>query len=161
MNIPVRILIADSDVEFAVDLQEFLDQYDDLTVVQLTRDGVGTVNACRDMLPHVALIDLHLPVLDTVRAIETILAANPRLKILTLASQSADRYAVEAIKAGASGCLEKHIEKSAGPRGPSQSRRPTPKRSPNPDDPDPHDRFHTPFTPSSFGVHTKVVGCLS
>lgn len=113
MNIPVRILIADSDVEFAVDLQEFLDQYDDLTVVQLTRDGVGTVNACRDMLPHVALIDLHLPVLDTVRAIETILATNPRVKILTLASQPADRYAVEAIKAGASGCLEKHIEKSA------------------------------------------------
>jgi|GEM_PF-2417091 len=113
MNTPVRILIADSDVEFAAELQKSLNQYDDLNVVQWTRDGVGTVDACRETLPHVVLIDLHLPVLDTIRTITTILTENPRLKILALASQSEDRYAVEAIKAGASGCLDKYTQITA------------------------------------------------
>ncbi len=112
MNIPVRILIADSDVEFAVALQEFLNQHNDLTVVHLARDGIGAVDACRDTLPHVVLVDLHLPVLDTVRVIQKILAENPRLKILALTACPADRYVVEAIKAGASGCLDKQTEKT-------------------------------------------------
>ena len=54
------------------------------------------------------LIDLHLPVLDSIRTIQAILAQNEGIRILGLTTIPNDRYAVEAVKAGASGCLEKN-----------------------------------------------------
>jgi DNA-binding NarL/FixJ family response regulator len=108
MSLPIRILIADNDVTFSENLGRLLDEQPGMTVIDLVRDGQGAVNACRQAWPDVVLMDLHLPVLDSVRAIQLILAQNERIKILGLITSSNDRYAVEAIKAGASGCLEKH-----------------------------------------------------
>ena len=108
MNLPIRILIADSDVDFSENLRRYLDEQPGLTVVDVVRDGQGTVNVCREALPDLVLIDLHLPVLDSIRVVQSILAQNDRIKILGLTSIPDDRYVVEAIKAGASGCLEKN-----------------------------------------------------
>jgi DNA-binding NarL/FixJ family response regulator len=107
MSLPIRILIADNDVNFSESLGRVLDEQPGMMVVDLVRDGQGAVNACRQGWPDVVLIDLHLPVLDSVRAIQLILAHNERTKILGLIANPNDRYAVEAVKAGASGCLEK------------------------------------------------------
>jgi DNA-binding NarL/FixJ family response regulator len=108
MSLPIRILIADNDVNFSESLGRLLDEQQGMTVVEIVRDGQGAVNCCRETWPDVVLMDLHLPVLDSVRAIESILTQNERIKILGLATDPDDRYAVEAIKVGASGCLEKH-----------------------------------------------------
>ena len=53
-------------------------------------------------------MDLHLPVLDSIRAVRSILAQNERIRILGLSSIPNDRYAVEAIKAGAYGIVQKN-----------------------------------------------------
>jgi DNA-binding NarL/FixJ family response regulator len=107
-NLPIRILIADSDAHFAEHLSHFLAQQVGLTVIDVVGDGRGAVDVCREALPDVVLLDLHLPVLDSIRVIQTILAENERIKILGLTTNPHDRYAVEAIKAGAFGCLEKN-----------------------------------------------------
>ena len=39
MSQPVRVLIADKDVAFSQGLQEFLEQQDDMTVVDVVLDG--------------------------------------------------------------------------------------------------------------------------
>jgi DNA-binding NarL/FixJ family response regulator len=108
MSLPIRVLIADNDVNFSESLGRLLDEQQGITVIDLVRDGQGAVNSCREDWPDVVLIDLHLPVLDSVRAIQSILAQNERIKILGLISSPNDKYAVDAIKAGASGCLDKH-----------------------------------------------------
>jgi DNA-binding NarL/FixJ family response regulator len=102
------MLIADNDVEFSNRLKHFLDQQEDLQVIDIIRDGPGVVNACKDALPDVVLMDLHLPVLDSIRAIQAILSQNEHVKILGVSSIHDDRYAVEAIKAGARGCVVKN-----------------------------------------------------
>lgn len=107
-NLPIRILIADNDTNFAGRLSRFLAQQPGLTVIAVVRDGQGVVDVCREALPDVVLLDLHLPVLDSIRVIQTILAQNERIKILGLTTNPNDRYAVEAIKAGAFGCLQKN-----------------------------------------------------
>jgi DNA-binding NarL/FixJ family response regulator len=107
MSKPIRIIIADNDQEFSKHLKNFLDQQEDLQVIDLIRDGHGTVSACRDSLPDLVVIDLHLPVLDSVRTIQSILAQNEHVKILTISALPNDRYAVEAIKVGAHGFVEK------------------------------------------------------
>lgn len=108
MRQPLRVLIADKDVNFSQELQEFLGQQADIKVVDVVQDGQGAVNACKDTLPDIVLIDLRLPVLDSVRAIQAILAQNEQIKILGMSSIANDRYAVEAVKAGAYGYVEKN-----------------------------------------------------
>jgi DNA-binding NarL/FixJ family response regulator len=108
MNQPIRILIADNDLDFAQKLKKFLDQREDIQVIDIVRDGQGVVNSCKDSLPDLVLMDLHLPVLDSIKAIQYIITQNGRIRILTTSSMPGDRYAIEAIKAGASGYIEKN-----------------------------------------------------
>lgn len=108
MRKPIRILIADNDVEFSEGLKAFLDAQTDTKVVDIVRDGQGTVSACKETLPDVVLIDLHLPVLDSIKTIQSIINQNEYIKILGISSLPNDRYAVEAVKAGASGFIEKN-----------------------------------------------------
>ncbi len=108
MSQQMRILIADRDAHFCKGLQEFLNQQEDITVIEVVQDGQGAVSACKDALPNIVLMDLRLPVLDSIRAIKAILAQNEHIKILGMTSIPNDRYAVEAVKVGASGCIEKN-----------------------------------------------------
>lgn len=108
MNQLTRILIADHDINFSRGLTNFLNAQTGLRVINIVRDGQGAVDTCKEALPDLVLMDLHLPVLDSIRAIQSILAQNERIKILGLSTGPNDRYAVEAIKVGASGCLEKN-----------------------------------------------------
>lgn len=108
MHKPIRILIADSDVRFSKHLKAFLDEQVDTKVIDIVRDGQGTVKACKESLPDVVVIDLHLPVLDSIKTIQSIVNQNEYIKILGISSIPNDRYAVEAVKAGASGYVEKN-----------------------------------------------------
>ncbi len=112
MSLPIRVVIADNNAGFSESLVDFLSQQPAVKVIDHVRDGQGAVNICKEALPDVVLMDLHLPVLDSIRAIQAILTQNDRIKILGMSSDPHDRYAVEAIKAGASGCLHKHCQPS-------------------------------------------------
>jgi DNA-binding NarL/FixJ family response regulator len=105
---PIRLLIADNDVAFSRALTTFLDKQEDIKVVNVVRDGQGALNACKDSLPDVVLIDLHLPVLDSIKTIQFVVAQNEHIKILGISSIPDDRYAVAAIKVGAHGYIEKN-----------------------------------------------------
>ena len=111
MSQSIRILIADSDMTFAQELQKFLEQQAEIKVVSIVRDGQGAVEGCKETLPDLILMDLHLPVLDSIKAIQRILAQNERIRILTTSSVPNDRYAIEAVKAGACGYVEKNGDK--------------------------------------------------
>lgn len=114
MDKQIRVLIAHPDTTFAKKLQAFLDKQETINTIGLVRDGQGAVNICRAALPDLVLMDLHLPVLDSVRAIQAILAQNERIRILGISSRPNDRYAVEAIKAGARGCIERNSKDDLG-----------------------------------------------
>jgi DNA-binding NarL/FixJ family response regulator len=103
----IRILIADNDINFAKNLKHALEQQPDLRVVDIARDGQGVVQGCREELPDVVVLDLHLPVLDSVKTIRRIIAQNEELRILTMSALINDRYALEAVKAGACGHIQK------------------------------------------------------
>ncbi|MBN1218557.1 MAG: response regulator transcription factor [Anaerolineae bacterium] len=108
MSQPIRILIADSDTDFATNLQQTLGCREDLQVVEIVRDGMGAVDRCKELCPDLVLMDLHLPVLDSIKTIQQIVAYNERVRILTTSAIPGDRYALEAVKAGACGYVEKN-----------------------------------------------------
>jgi DNA-binding NarL/FixJ family response regulator len=104
----IRVLIAAPDINFSRNLQIFLDQQENIQTVAVVRDGPGAVDSCRHLLPDLVLLDLHLPVLDSIRTIQAILIQNEGIKILGVSEISNDRYALEAIKAGARGYIERN-----------------------------------------------------
>lgn len=104
----LRVLIADNNLEFLEQFQAFLEQQGGITVVSTVRDGHGAVTACREIMPDLAVIDLHLPVLDSIRAIKSIIAENENIRILGISAVVNDRYAIEAVKAGALGYVKKN-----------------------------------------------------
>ena len=108
MSQPVRVLIADKKAPFSQGLQEYLEQRADLTVVGLVQDGQDAVDACQEMRPDIVLLDLHLSGLDSIQAIKKILQQNGHARILVMSSIANDQYAVEAVKVGASGYIEKN-----------------------------------------------------
>lgn len=103
---PIRLIIADHDIKFALGLESFLAQQKNIKVINIVRDGHGAVNACQELLPDIVLMDLRLPVLDSIRAIRSIITQNELIKVLVFSSTPNDRYAIEAIKAGACGYIE-------------------------------------------------------
>lgn len=110
MGKSIRLLIADNDLDFIDRVQTFLGSQADINVVDVVRDGWGAINRCKETLPDLVLMDLHLPVLDSIKAIRSIVEQNERIRILVTSTIPDDRYALEAVKVGAYGYVNKGDE---------------------------------------------------
>ncbi len=103
----VRILIADDHPVVREGLAGMLAGQDDFEVVGLAADGSTAVTLTLSLSPDVTLMDLRMPVLDGVGAIEAIKKAQPTAHILVLTTYDSDADIVRAIEAGATGYLLK------------------------------------------------------
>ncbi len=103
----IRILIADDHPVVREGLAGMLAGQDDFEVVGLAADGVTAVTLTLALSPDVTLMDLRMPALDGVGAIEAIKKAQPTAHILVLTTYDSDADIVRAIAAGATGYLLK------------------------------------------------------
>ena len=79
----------------------------DFEVVGMAGDGEAAVRLYSALAPDVALMDLQMPGLDGVGAIEAIKAKQPSANILVLTTYDSDADILRAIEAGATGYLLK------------------------------------------------------
>ncbi len=79
----------------------------DIDVVGEAADGEEAVSLFRRLRPDVVLMDLRMPGMDGVEAIEQILSESPEARILVLTTYDSDADIVRAVEAGASGYLMK------------------------------------------------------
>ncbi len=90
-----------------------LESFSHLSVVGEASDGREAVRAVRGLLPDVVLMDLHMPGTDGVQATREILtwarSLDHHVRVLALTTFDQDEYAIEALRAGASGFLLKDI----------------------------------------------------
>lgn len=107
MTEPIRIFIADDHALVRSGIQALLETLDDLVVVGEAADGQEAVTAMLDLRPDVILMDLEMPILDGIGAIERIMARWPDARILVLTSFATDDRVFPAVKAGALGYLLK------------------------------------------------------
>ena len=106
----VRVLIADDHRVVRQGLRGFLETYVDIQVVAEAEDGVQAVALAREHVPDVILMDLLMPEMGGVEAIEQIVLSSPATHIIVLTSYTEDEYLFSAMRAGARGYLLKDVE---------------------------------------------------
>jgi NarL family two-component system response regulator LiaR len=104
---PLRILIADDHAIVREGLEAILSAQPDMTLAGTATNGQEAVLLATSLQPDVILMDLVMPHMDGLAAIQAIRAANPRACILVLTSFADDERVFPAIKAGAMGYLLK------------------------------------------------------
>lgn len=106
----IRVLIADDHQVVRQGLRGFLKTYDDIEVVAEAENGVQAVALAEEHVPDVVLMDLMMPEMDGVEAIEKIAAISPASRIIVLTSYTEDEHLFPAMRAGAQGYLLKDVE---------------------------------------------------
>jgi NarL family two-component system response regulator LiaR len=107
MNESIRVLIVDDHTVVRDGLNALLSIEPGIKVVGAAADGLEAVSLARELNPDVILLDLVMPKMDGVQAINAIKADNPSAKILVLTSFAQNHQVFSAIKSGAIGYLMK------------------------------------------------------
>lgn len=110
MDDPLRILLVDDHTLFRCGLAALLDQRPDFQVVGEAGNGLEAVDAARQTVPDVILMDVHMPQCGGLQAMSLIKREMPHVRVimLTVSDHDADLFA--AIKQGADGYLLKNLE---------------------------------------------------
>jgi two-component system NarL family response regulator len=103
----IRVLIADDHVTVTAGLASIIGLQGDMTVVAEAANGREAVDLWRKHRPDVALLDLRMPVLDGVGAIDGIRLEDASARIIVLTTYNTDNEIYRAIKAGAKGYVLK------------------------------------------------------
>ncbi|PYM08234.1 MAG: DNA-binding response regulator [Candidatus Rokuibacteriota bacterium] len=101
-----RILLADDHPIVREGLRALLER-EGFDVQAEAADGREAVRLARDLSPHVALLDLVMPLLNGLDAAREIRRASPRTKRILLTMYTEDSYVIEAIRAGINGYVLK------------------------------------------------------
>lgn len=107
MNNPIRILIVDDHPVVRRGIKSLLAEEAGFEVVGEATNGLEAVQQAELLKPDVILMDLVMPELGGVEAIQRITAAHPEARILVMTSFAADDKVFPSIKAGALGYLLK------------------------------------------------------
>lgn len=107
MNKKIRILIADDHAVVRRGLRTILLSEPEMELVDEAADGIEAVLKARACRPDVILLDMVMPRLDGLGAIQQIKQENPAARILVLTSFAEDDKLFPAIKSGALGYLLK------------------------------------------------------
>jgi len=100
----IRIAIADDHLLFADGLAEGLGALPDITVQSVANDGASLIEAIRDDLPDVLLIDLEMPGVD---GLDTLRAIRGRIPTIVVTMHADDEHRERVVAAGAAGFLSK------------------------------------------------------
>jgi DNA-binding NarL/FixJ family response regulator len=106
----IRVLIVDDHAVVRRGLRGFLELLDDLEVVGEAENGREAVAAVEALAPDVVLMDLVMPELDGIGAIEAIRASGAETEIVALTSFIEEDKVTAALEAGATGYLLKDAD---------------------------------------------------
>lgn len=103
----IRVLIADDHITVLEGLAAIIGRQPDMMVVAQAADGEEAVELWTRDRPDVTLIDLRMPKLDGVSAIEKIRKQDPATRVIVLTTYDTDTEILRAIQAGTKAYLLK------------------------------------------------------
>ena len=103
----IKVLIADDEPVVRAGIRTVLESAADIVIAAEAGDGQAAVDAAIAGRPDVALLDIKMPVLDGVTAIEEIRRHVPGVRVVLLTSFGTQPNAQRAVRAGAAGFVLK------------------------------------------------------
>jgi NarL family two-component system response regulator YdfI len=109
----IRVLIADDHMVVREGLQTVLEVAGDIEPVGAAADGAEAVRMAGELSPDVVLMDLRMPGMDGIEAIQHIKSHYPAVEVVILTTYDDDEYIVQGLRAGARGYLLKDTSRQA------------------------------------------------
>lgn len=104
----LRVLLADDEPLITAGIRTVLEATGDIEVVATATDGRAAVEAATRHRPDVALIDINMPVLDGLSALDELRRVLPELPTVVLTSFGTEPNVLRALQHGAAGFVLKH-----------------------------------------------------
>ena len=103
------VLLVDDQALVREGMAMVLDREPGLRIVGEAGDGQAGVRLARSHRPDVVLMDVRMPVMDGIAATREIVSRCPEIRVLILTTFDLDEYALDGLRAGASGFLLKDV----------------------------------------------------
>lgn len=108
---PIRILIVDDHAIVREGLRLILETVQDFIVVGEAADGSEAIDLAAELSPDVVLMDLRMPKMDGITAIQHLGADQPEVAVIILTTYNEDEMMYRGLQAGARGYLLKDTGK--------------------------------------------------
>jgi DNA-binding NarL/FixJ family response regulator len=113
MTRQIRVLLADDHLLFREGLCSLLSAQPDIEVVGQAGDGLEALVMARELQPDLILMDVSMPGMDGIEALEQILEILPEVKVVMLTVHDDQKRLFDAIKSGAMGYVLKNTASEA------------------------------------------------
>ncbi|MBM9513699.1 response regulator [Desulfogranum marinum] len=101
-----RIILADDHRIVAEGLKSVIEP--EFELVKIVEDGRALIDAVTELQPDVIIVDISMPLLNGIEAVEQIRKCNKKVKVIFLTMYADISYAIRAQGAGADGYVLKH-----------------------------------------------------
>ena len=109
---PIRVVLADGHTAMRRNLKRLLDAEDGVTVVAEAIDMETAARHVQAQLPHVLLLDLHLPYGLAVGLVRELARTAPETQVVALTMENSPAFVKRALDAGAVGyVLKEHADR--------------------------------------------------
>ena len=110
---PIRILIADDHLIIRQGLRLILETEKDFKLVGEASDGAQALSLSAELHPDVVLMDLRMPGMDGLTAIERLRVEQPDVAVVILTTFNEDELMLRGLQAGARGYLLKDTDRAS------------------------------------------------
>lgn len=104
---PIRVVLADDHALVRAGIRSLLTAITGVEVVAEAGDGYEVVQLVDSLQPRLVLMDISMPGLNGLEATARIVKSHPRTAVIILSMHATEEYALQALRAGASGYLLK------------------------------------------------------
>jgi len=106
-NTIIEVMIADDHAIVREGLKQILADTKDIIVRGEAECGLDTIKMCREHDFNVLLLDISMPDKSGIEVLKQVKKEHPNISVVMLSMHPEDQYAIRALKAGASGYLNK------------------------------------------------------
>ena len=111
MSDPIRVLITDDHFIVRQGLRLILETADDIELLGEAENGEEALQLAAQHQPHIILMDLRMPVMDGLAAIEQLRETHPHIAVIILTTYNEDEMMLRGLKLGARGYLLKDTDR--------------------------------------------------